>query len=229
MRFVGININRKNNKFSRGLFVLSVKGIRTGIAFNVGIVLLIGMVSINLVTVNTIERDLIRKELEKAMFFISCLSDSFGKNGVATSGILKNPELIKTFSSLTLVSKNGNTIFDFTSKGDAQYKTIFMLKIKASIRTQAVETRFMGQTWGVYWKQPASVMITAPVKSGSMVVGGAGVIIPLESAYNDLRKSQRTSIIYMCINLLVLTALGTYQISTIIKRRKPPSNGNGPI
>jgi two-component system NtrC family sensor kinase len=76
-------------------------------------------------------------------------------------------------------------------------------------------TRFIGTTWGLFWMQSRYLCIAVPVFKNGMIVGGAGVVLPLENMYAQLRRSQKLFFLYVLVNTLIFTLIGVYRISKI--------------
>ncbi len=77
-------------------------------------------------------------------------------------------------------------------------------------------TESFGTIWGVFRTQPRYLIMAAPLFRKGNIVGGAGVVLPLEGVYVILRRSQQILFIYILINTLVFTLMGLGRLSRII-------------
>jgi signal transduction histidine kinase len=74
---------------------------------------------------------------------------------------------------------------------------------------------FFGTTWGIFWKQKAKLILSAPLRNNQSITGGISIVLPLERVYNALRHSQQIIFIYIAINSAILTYIGIYRISKL--------------
>lgn len=198
-----------------------IRGLKTKIAFNIAILLFVAMLLVNIVTVMTAQRDIIRKEVSKGQFILSTVkaelirSLKFELEKFPTSS-RANVFRLLTEAGVTsaLVSGRNNERILF---GDMP-KTLqeeLMKRSRKVMRTKVQETNFFGTTWGVFWKQRRDLILSAPLLQNDEALAAASIVLPLEGIYQSLRRSQKMLFIYLFINTLILTFIGIYRLSKV--------------
>lgn len=93
---------------------------------------------------------------------------------------------------------------------------------RRALSSKSVNTQFAGSTWGVFWRQKASLILSAPLYNGEALIAGVSIVLHLQQVYRQLRRSQHFVFIYMLINLILLTFIGRYRFSrsTILPLKK---------
>jgi len=86
---------------------------------------------------------------------------------------------------------------------------------KAASKKIRSEVRYTGNTWGVFWKQPRFVLVSAPIAERQTPAGGAAMAVSLEGVYSSLRQTQKVVFIYLVINGVLLTLIGLFRISQV--------------
>ncbi|WP_207678571.1 sensor histidine kinase [Desulfonema magnum] len=77
-------------------------------------------------------------------------------------------------------------------------------------------TESSGTMWGVFRTQRRYLIQAKPLLRKGNIVGGTGVVLPLEGIYVALRRVQQILFIYILINTFVLTLMGVRRLSRII-------------
>lgn len=198
-----------------------IRGLRTKIAFNLAILFLVAMLSINVVTVMTANRDIIRKEASKGHFILSALeadllnSLKFGMDSTPNNS---RAQVFRLFnesgvSNALVLGKNNETIyFGNTSKS---LKDELMKRCRKAMQSETQESNFFGTTWGVFWKQRRNLIISAPMVKNGHALASASIVLPLEGIYKTLRHSQKMLFIFLFINTAILTFIGIYRLSKV--------------
>ena len=197
------------------------RGLRTKIAINISILLFLGMLLIDLVTIATIKRELIRAEVLKA----NMLLFSFEKNLLANisadsrkadaspsmilAQMLGDPQL----AAVLVLNRTGLPIFEHRDP-DIELESLIQYTRKAMSSNQK-EISFTGALWGLFFKQTANLTLAAPLVKKGETTGGISVVLSLDRVYQSLRNSQKIFGIYLFINLSILTYVGIYRISKL--------------
>ncbi len=198
-----------------------VRGLRTKIAINLAMLLLVAMVLIDLVSMVTARRELIRSEVSKADLLLDFLKGDLSNASVRntkTAGLESDSMLNKLINdspvaSALLIGASGERTYLGRPSEIPERELV-------SYTRQAVSTRkrlhhFVGTTWGILWSQRAKLILSAPLFNNNGAVGGVSIVLPLETVYKALRHSQQIIFIYIFINLAILTYLGIYRISKL--------------
>lgn len=198
-----------------------IRSLRTKIAINIAVLLFLAMLLIDLVTIVTVKRELIRSEVFKANVLLTSFEHSL-LNGILLDGrrpdlspgsmmakMVGDPQLAATM----VLDTGGEQIFlhrDLDVSSDRLYQLT-----KTSMLSSKKTTHFTGSIWGIFWKQKANLTLSAPLLKEGETIGGIGIVLPLERVYQALRNSQQIFLIYLFVNLTILTFIGIYRISKL--------------
>jgi two-component system NtrC family sensor kinase len=198
-----------------------MRGLKAKIAVNIALLLLAAMILIDLVTIVTVKRELIRSEVIKANLLLKSFEHSL-LNGILTDSgrfdlspgsimakIVGDPQLAATM----ILDNSGDQIF-LNRHPDLAPDRLHQLT-KQSMLSGKQTTHISGTIWGLFWKQKSRLTISAPLLEKGETIGGIGIVLPLERVYQALRNSQRIFLIYLVINLIILTFIGIYRISKL--------------
>jgi signal transduction histidine kinase len=198
-----------------------IRGLKTKIAFNIAILLFVAMLLVNIVTVMTAQRDIIRKEVSKGQFLLSTVkteligSLKFELDRPSASSRAKVFRLLSEagVSSALVLGKNNERILFGDMPKTLQEE--LMKRSRKAMQSKVEESNFFGTTWGVFWKQRRDLILTAPLLQNDQAMAGASIVMPLEGIYQSLRRSQKMLFIYLFINTLILTIVGIYRLSKV--------------
>ncbi len=196
--------------------------LKTKIAVNLSILLLIAMFLIDFIAVSTSQREVLRSETARGDLLVGMLKKSLM---IPVDGDMPFRSLSHHFSEMPfLLSKLDNTsvlILDHAGKEIYSYypnskKEIHLPSlIRQSMSSGEKLNEFLGETWGVFWKQNQSVLITEPVYDQGKVIAGIGVAITMDLFYEGLRQSQQVVILYLLLNVILFSMFGFYRIYKI--------------
>ena len=138
-----------------------IRGLRTKIAFNIAILFFVAMLLINVVTVMTAKRDIIRKEASKGHFILSTLEANLLKSLKFGSDSTPNSSRAQVFHLLTeagvsnalVLGKNNDTIY--FGNTPTPLKDELMKRCRKAMQFEKQETSFFGTTWGVFLEATA--------------------------------------------------------------------------
>ena len=197
------------------------RGLKTKIAINIAILFFIAMLLINVVTVMTAKRDIIRKEVSKGFFVLSTLEEDllmslhFEQDPAANDSRTKVKRLIAEagIASAMVLGKN-NEIIHFGSnarvlKDELKRRCGHVMRLKKQTKN------FVGTTWGVFWKQPSDLIISTPLMRNGRAIAGVSIVLPLNDIYKTLRRSQKILFFFLFINTAILTFIGLYRLSKV--------------
>ena len=198
-----------------------VRRLRTKIAINLAMLLLLAMVLIDLVSMVTVRRELIRSEISKADLLLALLRDNLpsgsvnigAKAGLETDSLLTAMINDSQIASALFMKAGGETVY--LGQRPEISESELVTYTKQALTTGKKANHFFGTTWGIFWKQKAKLILSAPLLNDHVNFGAVSIILPLESVYNVLRHSQQIIFIYISINLAILTYIGIYRISKL--------------
>jgi len=196
-------------------------GLKTNIAINLSVLLVLAMILIDFVMIHTAQRTLLRSEISNGYLFISAIE----LNLANYPGPLKNIldfNFTGNFEKLLdeggyacglILGADKNKIF-LDRTGCALNGELEILA-RQSLLSRNKITRFVGTTWAVFWKQSRYLILSAPIYRQGRIIAGASVVLPLEKIYSSLRRAQHIFLIYLFINTVVLTLAGLYRLSKL--------------
>lgn len=197
------------------------RGLKTKIAFNIAILFFVAMLLISVVTVMTTQRDFIRKEASNGYFILSALeadllnSLNFDKDPSSSNSRARVNRLLAEagVSGALLLGKNNQRVFFGESLKPLQDE--MLKRCRKVIQVGKQETNFFGTAWGVFWKQPRDLVLSAPLIQNGQALAAVSLVLPLKGIYQSLRQSQKMLFIYLFINTAILTFIGIYRLSKV--------------
>ena len=195
-----------------------IRGLKTKIAINISVLLLVGMLSIDLVTMMTAKRDLVRAEVYKANQFLTTV----GEHLVAGSWQGESSSAIKSRAGIhALVTTAGSATLMVLDQDERQIvfgpsQDILLKELhrnsRTALRSGENSVRFTGSTWGVLWPEKSHLIVSIPASHNDKILAGMTVAWPLEKVYASLRNSQKFLFLYIVINATLLTFFGIYRV-----------------
>ena len=194
------------------------RGLRSNILITVAVLLLLGMVLINLVTILTVQRDLLRAEISQSELLLATLAAQVAAAPQlplqsAAASTIRLIEQQSDVECLALLNRLGQPVYNGTA--GCRTGELLAAHVRESLQQGSTTMRFVGKTWGVFWLQDRYALVTAPLYRDGVAIGAAGLATSLEGIYTRLRRSQKIFLIYIGINTVILTFIGLYRISRI--------------
>ncbi len=194
------------------------------IAVSLVFLLTTAMGLLNAVVIHSEKNLLLKSEVSKAGMLTSGIENlliSAYASGTVLSPSDLTPYLegmisASPFSAVAVTDAQGQD-FWFSGKSGVQRDDLMQVT-QEMIRTGTQVIRFTGITWGVFWTEKRDMLIASPVLHRQELIAGIGVVMPLHTVYAALRQSQIILIIYIFINILVLTCAGVYRFSGILRK-----------
>jgi len=197
------------------------RALKSNVVISLAVFLFIGMILIDFVVVRTFQRQIIQAEIDKATSLIAFMQNEL--------------DHINDLSQFPLSPEMRSRIIPFFSQKDMACTYIDSVDQKPHIafgedcgliepledwHQEAIKTgrrlvNFDGRVWGVFWWQRHYVIVSAPLLKDNQIVGGISIVHSLESAYQDLRKSQEFVALYLVINIIILTFIGFQRLFKI--------------
>jgi two-component system NtrC family sensor kinase len=196
---------------------MGARGLKTKIAINITLSLLIGMFSINLVTMMTAQHNLIRAEISKGQTISRVLGDHLLPSLLAEDGSapFAKARLAGTLHEggvecLLLLGRNPQQS-SFGDKRCASQRELVDITQQAFASGQG-SVNFMGSTFGLFWWQKKQLVISAPLQENGNVRAAYSIVLPMEGIYQSLRSSQQILFLYIFLNTGILAFLGIYRV-----------------
>lgn len=200
---------------------MAARALKTKITLNLALLLMLGMVSIYLVTMVTAQHNLIRSEVAKAKAVAGLLSPYLSEHSawevMPPSSELRTKAGITLKQSgascLTLIAPNQQSI-SFGESRCAPEETISVYT-KQAMGNSTENVHFIGTTFGFIWLQPEYLVVAAPLHRDGEVAAGFSLVFPLEGIYRNLRQSQQILLLYIFFNAALLLFVGVYRVSRL--------------
>ena len=198
-----------------------LKSLRTNIALNLAILLLISILLIDLIMLIMTQKMLIGSRLEKGRVLMSTLAinleaipTSVGEDWRMTNfGQISHTMKSAGGLCMLVVSIDGRRIFR-EGIGCASQGAMAVMAHRAAREGQEI-TQATDMLRGIFGQQPKVMRLAAPLRVGNQIVAGACLLMPLDDIYNRLRRSQHILLIYALINTAFLTLLGAYRLNRL--------------
>ena len=196
-----------------------LRGLKSKIALNIAILLLVAMLLIVLVTMVTIKRELIRSEIHSANILFTSIEENL-LNGMVSagtvSGLISDSLITKMINdaqiskALVLGGKGERCYLGAKSRVTRDKLVGFTQK---AIETGEKKIHFLDTALIIFWNQNPRMILSAPLIKQGATLGGFSIVFPLDRVHHILRRSQRFLFIYIFINLIILTFVGIQRIS----------------
>ena len=198
-----------------------VRGLKTKIAINIAVLLFLAILMIDLVTLITTKRNLMRSELSRATILLAYMEYIFVNDAAENyRSPASDPKEIITklindleFTCALILRENKDVVF-LGNQTESSFKALVSFT-KEAMRKDKKMVQYSGNTWEVFWNQNANLWMTAPLIKNGTLIGGIGIVIPLERVYQTLQNSQQIVLIYSLVNLTIFTFIGIYRISKL--------------
>ena len=197
---------------------MAARGLKTKIAINITLFLLLGMVSIDFVTLMTAQRNLIRAEVAKGKAVSRLLGDYLIVHAIwddlpqypgsrAHLGITLEEAGVACF----FLQARAQQQIGFGDSRCSNAEEIVALTQKA-VSSDMESIHFVGSIFGLFWMQPEYLVVAAPLHVNGDVVAGYSLVFSLEAIYRSLRQSQQLMFLFIFVNTGILAFLGIYRV-----------------
>jgi len=198
-----------------------LKSLRTNIALNLVVLLLIAMLLIDLVMLMVTQKMFIASRMEKGRIVINTLASHLTEGPAHNNGAWRIPDpkridqVMDVADGLCLmaVSVDGRTIHR-GGVGCLQNAALDAMAHQAALSREEI-TRASDFFAGIFGHQPGALVLAAPLVVDGEAVGGGCVVMPLDDIFNQMRRSQHILLIYALINTAILAFLGVYRLNRI--------------
>lgn len=197
---------------------MGVRSLKSKIAINISVFLLIGMVSIDIVTMMTAQRTLIQAEVAKGRAVAKALNGYLLLPGMRDDP-LKSPEARAQLGSVLdeagvacffLIGRSQNQIVYGANHYEPREAIETLTRQVVSDSVESVH--FIGSTFGFFWFQHEYLVVCTPLRVHGEIVGGFSLAFSLEGIYQSLRRSQQILFLYIFLNTVILSVLGIYRV-----------------
>ena len=198
-----------------------LKGLKSKLTVNLALFLLLAIILTDFVVIQIVEKNLIRNRLQlgkqliaeagKTYYDLQIQNPTGESDGFFSKTNIHHPWMVYGLFSL----RNGKNI------PIGQMPIDLSINIRpgheAALISGALQSLFLGETWGVFWKQNKYLIISAPF-SVNTSKGAGTIVVKLEDIYTTLRESQKIIVFYCFANLIVLLFFGLLRLKRIVVR-----------
>ncbi len=197
---------------------MGTRGLKTKIAVSITLFMLLGMFSIDFVTMMTAQSALIRSEVVKGQVVARLLGDYllthtvWGDDAIPVAGRAKLGEVLEESGAVSfLMLDRTQRQFGFGLDRSAAPEDLLNITQQAYHEIQA-EVQFIGSTFGLFWWQKKFLVISAPLVADGRAQGAFSLVFPMQGIYHSLRNSQQMLFLYIFLNTGLLSFLGIYRV-----------------
>jgi two-component system, NtrC family, sensor kinase len=203
---------------------LAARGLKTKIAWNVALLLLISAVITDVLDVIVFQGLIIRHEVAAARKSIESIGSLyFSVDASQAEGTLSGQELATTlifvlrdFPALQIVDESGKSLYRQTS--DMYPVQQLGSQINAARQGRHAIIQEHGYGWHTFWWHPQVVTIAIPIFSHDRIKGVIGATFPMATLQQKISRYHKPIYFYILINTVVLTLVGLYRIFRLYLR-----------
>ena len=134
------------------------RGLKTKIAFNIAVLLLVGMLLMVLVTMVSVKRELIRSEISRARILLVSLEDNLvngmpraeGPSDLIPESFITRMINDSQISKALVIGKNGEKCYLGTKSAVSRDELVGYTQ--KAISSGQKQTRLFGTSWSIFWK-----------------------------------------------------------------------------
>lgn len=197
---------------------MGMRGLRAKIAISITLFLLLGMFSINLVTMMTAQNTLMRSEAAKGQSIAWIMGDFLSSHPLWVDDDLRAESRPKIWAALEasgalsfLMIDRQNRQFSFGDHHQLAAEELVEVTRQAMNDAER-RVHFTGSTFGLFWWQKKFLVISTPVAAEGIVQGAFSLVFSLQGIYQSLRHSQQILFLYIFLNTAILSFLGIYRV-----------------
>jgi two-component system, NtrC family, sensor kinase len=198
-----------------------LKSLRTNIALNIVVLLLIAMLLVDLVSLMVSHKMFIASRLEKGHVVMTALMSHLQAVSSNATETWRIPEPRKIDQ---LMNVAGGLCLVAVSDADRMiHRAGFECSRHAALETMARKAAQTGREIiqtsdffsGIFGRQPGILLLAMPLMVDGKVVGGGSLSMSLDDIFSQMRRSQHIILVYVLINAVILGFLGVYRLNRI--------------
>jgi two-component system NtrC family sensor kinase len=203
---------------------LAARGLKTKIAWNVALLLLLSAVITDALVVLVLQSLIIRHEVATARKQLDSIGSLYfsgspqldesvdARKDLAATMILALGEI----PAIQIVDSGGNSFYRQSSE---LYSVVRLEpQIKSTLRDQRTVIQEQDYTWHIFWWHPQVVYISVPIFDKDRIQGVIAAILPMTALLQKIDRYHKPIYLYILINTVVLTIIGLYRIFRLYLR-----------
>ncbi len=187
------------------------------ISFNLIVLLALAMLLINVVVTGAVQRLLLKNKAAEGALLIAALEAHLAgldsppeKRGI---GVIEHLLERSDYASALILGPTPGVRFTAGKPGMPQ--EILASAARDAQTANRPGTRLAGATWGLFRREKAILILSAPFQGRHGFTGGISIVCHLQPLYQQLRHIQQHVFVYLLVNLILLTLLGRYRLSRL--------------
>ncbi len=215
--------------------LLNAQSLKTVIAVNIALLLLIVVILIDFVFVSTTQNDYLTKKKQDCRVVALSVQNilypdheaDLSPPSAQDEDYFRTIATINDINAMLIVDNDGSPLFIQNIDGDAELHRILVNGAARAIVSEQTGTYLHDKVWGVFFIRNHYLIVVTPIGlTGKRKPAAVGSAVDLSPFYARQRKNQLIILFYTLINILLLMILGTYAISratirpinTLVKR-----------
>lgn len=199
---------------------MAARGLKSKIAWHVLLLLLISAVITDILVVLVMQSAVLRHEVASGRNRIERIGSLFlsgSQSETRPSRIEQTLRLVKPdFALLHIEDADGNILYGYN---DGRYpEELLKGQLNTARRDRQVVIQEHDYAWHIFWWQPQTVAVTAPVYQDGRLNGFVAAIIPLKIIQEKISQYHKPILFYIIINTVILTIAGLYRIFRLYLR-----------
>ena len=197
-----------------------LQGLKINIGIHLMVLISLAMIMVNVALITSFQKIYIHREMTNGESLISFIRDGiasidYGK-GVLPDDFSERLTVLLEATGYTcgiILNDHNERMFEDPRIGTEM--ALLEADVVQSMHSGEKVVRLAGETWGVFWKADKYLLIGFPLIHKGVSIGGVGLVADLSPLYRSLRQMQTLLWLFMAVALLVLTFLGSHQLSKI--------------
>ena len=198
------------------------KSLRTSIALNLIVLLLLSMLLIDVVFMMVMQKMAVDARIEKGRILMAALESSLqsvpaddGRRWRMTNLTYLRKVIDAGDSSCTvIVGVDGRSIYR-GGLGCMESPSLAAMTLQAARENREV-VRSSDFLPGIFAGQPGHLAFAAPLRVDNALAAAGGILMPVNDLFSRMRRSQHILLIYALINTFLLGLLGVYRLGNLI-------------
>jgi signal transduction histidine kinase len=203
---------------------VSIRGLKTKIAVNVAILLLVSAILTGVVVFLITQGVAVRNHIDQQERLLRALSvpvlksqaQPSGETGSAPATLVSEFSERMSLSAVLYSDKSGKTRLYYNPQ--SLHDRLLRDAIQTTLQQGAPQRHYLDLDWAVIWWHAKTVIVTIPIDDNYQIIGAGGAVISLEPVFSRMLNFRLLIILYIIINSMVLTLLGLYRIFRLYLR-----------
>jgi two-component system, NtrC family, sensor kinase len=203
---------------------LALRGLKTKIAFNVALLLLVSAIITDVLAILFAQNFLIRREIVHHKNFLETI-------GQLVSEGWETPDADRLVGQIDrdlplMLQRSGFEAVFITSAAQQYFRAQNSLYPEQLLRQAAEEANRnhkaiqhgLNEEWSLFIRRPQALLIAFAMEPPRQRSGAVSAVISLAPVYQAIRDLNKPILLYIAINTIILTVIGLYRIFRIYLR-----------